>query len=220
MAELWLIRHGQAGALMGDYDQLSPLGWEQARRAGDGWRHLAPVHRVFTGQMRRHRGTAAGFAVGFGGLPAPEALAGCDEFDHQAVIRAALAAGLRPPEEGRGGAFPTFFLGAMGRWASGAHPDEVPEPFAAFQARVEGALDVAAASLGKGERGLVFTSGGVISLLVRRLLDLPLERAFELNLSLENTGFTRVRVGGGRLSLTVLNATPHLDPRAELRTLA
>ena len=44
MSDVWLIRHGQAGDVMGDYDRLSELGFAQSRLAGQRWRHLGPIH--------------------------------------------------------------------------------------------------------------------------------------------------------------------------------
>jgi|GEM_PF-4376968 len=37
MTTLFLVRHGQAGALDGQYDILSELGWTQAERLGNAW---------------------------------------------------------------------------------------------------------------------------------------------------------------------------------------
>jgi broad specificity phosphatase PhoE len=218
MADLWLVRHGQAGEMMGEYDLLSERGWEQARVAGAGWRHIAPVSHTIHGAMRRHRETAQGFAEGFGGLPDPVEDAAWNEFDHQAVIRSALGSGMQPdPSQGRAGFF-RFFLDAMGRWADGDHDADYPEPYADFQARVVAGLERATARLGKGETGVVFTSGGAISAVCRHLLDLTPQKAFTLNLSLVNTGVTRLRVAPGWTTLASLNVHAHLDSRPELLT--
>ena len=218
MGDLWLIRHGQAGEMMGEYDLLSERGWEQSRVAGAAWRHIAPIHHCIHGAMRRHRETATGFAEGFGGLPDAVEDAAWNEFDHQSVIKAALAGGLTPDREaGRAGFF-RFFLDAMGRWASGAHDGDYPESYVAFQDRVVGGLERASARLGKGESAVVFTSGGAISAVCRHLLDLTPEKAFTINLSLVNTGVTRVRIGGGWTTLASLNVHAHFDARPGLLT--
>lgn len=218
MADLWLIRHGQAGEMMGEYDLLSDRGWEQSRVTGAAWRHIAPVHHVIHGAMRRHRETAAGFAEGFGPLPPPIEDDAWNEFDHQTVIKAALSAGMQPDRDaGRAGFF-AFFLDAMGRWADGAHDDDYFESYAAFQGRVVAGLQRATATLGKGESALVFTSGGAISAVCRHLLDLSPRKAFTLNLSMVNTGVTRIRVGGGWSTLASLNVHAHFDDKPDLLT--
>jgi broad specificity phosphatase PhoE len=217
MADLWLVRHGQAGAVMGDYDQLSQLGWQQSRRAGEVWRHLAPVDHVLHGAMRRHRETFQAFGESFGPLPTPIEDPGWNEFDHQAVIQAALTAGLAPGTFRRD-AFFSFFHQAMGRWAEGTFDADYPEPYSVFHARVIAAFDRAAARLGQGQIGVVFTSGGPIAAVTRHLLGLEPRAAFEVNAVLVNTGFTRVRVGEGRASLASLNVHAHLDGVEGLET--
>lgn len=215
MPDIWLIRHGQAGDLMGDYDRLSDLGVRQAQACGARARHLAPVHQLWAGAMRRHHATAAGFGETFGPLPPLQEDPRWNEFDHQDVIRVALGAGLAPPDGQRPG-FLRFFHEAMGRWASGAHDADYGESYAAFQGRVVAAFDALVAGLGPGETALVFTSGGVISGVCRALLDLRPDKAFALNTVLVNTGLTRIRVGDGRRSLATLNAHPHFDEQPDL----
>jgi len=217
MADLYQVRHGQAGDVMGDYDRLSDRGWTQARRAGEGWRHLGVVHQVLHGAMRRHRETAEGFAEAFGGLPEPIEDARFDEFDHQAVVRAYVAEHGMPERPDRA-AFFGFFAAAMARWSGGAHDADYPEGYAAFQARVEEGLSAAAAALPSGATALVFTSGGVVSAVVRQLLGLDPAAAFRVNLTLMNTGVTRLQVGAGRVSLVTLNEVSHLHGHPELLT--
>jgi len=220
MPTIWLLRHGKAGDLMGDYDRLSELGHAQAARAGEAFRHIAPLRRLMSGEMVRQRKTALTFAASFGEAPALEIDGRWDEFDHKSVIRAALDAGLRPPETPDRAVFSSFFGDAMTRWASGEHDADYAEPYRAFQARVHGALHELADSLGSGDTALVATSGGVISTVCRELLDLEPMAAFQLNTVLVNGGMTRILVGRGRLSLSALNIDTHLAREAGLHTFA
>ena len=67
MGEIYLVRHGQASFGAADYDQLSDLGFEQARRLGL-W--LAETGQRFnlavTGALRRHHQTAASCLTALG----------------------------------------------------------------------------------------------------------------------------------------------------------
>lgn len=219
MPDIWLVRHGQAGEIMGDYDRLSELGAAQARAAGAAWRHIGTVDRALAGTMVRHQRTAEEFATTFGDLPARELDARWNEFDHQDVIRVAIAGGLAVPERGgdRAG-FSRFFYDAMGRWAGGEHADEYAEPYAVFQARVEAGLEELVEGLDSGQTAVVFTSGGVISAVARKVWGLRPRTAFEINTALVNTGVTRVRVGQGRVSLATLNSHPQFHARPDLLT--
>ena len=60
MAELFMVRHGQASFGTGNYDQLSALGERQGVWLGEYFaeRGIA-FDRVVTGSMQRHRQTAA-----------------------------------------------------------------------------------------------------------------------------------------------------------------
>ena len=220
MPTIWLLRHGKAGDLMGDYDQLSELGHDQATRAGEAFRHLAPIRRLMAGEMVRQRKTAQAFAAAFGDTPPLEIDGRWDEFDHKSVIWAALQAGLRPPETPDRAVFSSFFGDAMTRWASGDHDADYAEPYTAFQARVRGALHDLSGSLDSGDTALVATSGGVISTVCRELLGLAPMAAFQLNTVLVNGGMTRILVGRDRLSLSSLNIDTHLAREARLHTFA
>lgn len=57
--ELWFCRHGQANTAGGDYDQLSPLGFEQARQTGEFFRDGGMnFDAIWCGSLRRQQETA------------------------------------------------------------------------------------------------------------------------------------------------------------------
>ena len=59
MAQLLLVRHGQASFGASDYDKLSDLGVEQSRALGQFWARCdLPIDNMIAGSMRRHRETA------------------------------------------------------------------------------------------------------------------------------------------------------------------
>ena len=67
MSEIYFVRHGQASLGARNYDQLSPLGWEQARWLGEYFRDRGlEFDRVVIGDMRRHRETLEGISAGMG----------------------------------------------------------------------------------------------------------------------------------------------------------
>ena len=58
MAHIYLVRHGQASFGSDNYDQLSSLGFEQARLLGQWFAHTRQSFgQVVTGGMARHRQT-------------------------------------------------------------------------------------------------------------------------------------------------------------------
>jgi len=91
MGQILLVRHGQASFGSANYDQLSELGYEQARLLGQWYANShQPFHKVVTGGMARHRQTAD---TCLAELPKPlladtEWLTDPDfaEFDHHEVL--------------------------------------------------------------------------------------------------------------------------------------
>ena len=216
MAEITLVRHGQAGDVMGDYDRLSELGQRQAARVAEALRAGPPPDQAWSGAMRRHQLSAAAALPRLDAPPPLQIDPRWNEFDHQDVIRVGLAAGLGQTTSP--GVIPSFFSEAMARWADPAHAHAYHEPYAAFYERVMAGLDALCAGLGHGGRAVVFTSGGVISAVCRSLLGLSPMVSFEINLVLFNSGLTRLRVSGARRSLVQLNLSHHLEGEAGLLT--
>ena len=73
MAQIYLVRHGQASFGSQNYDQLSVLGSEQAKHLGRWWaaRDLS-VSRVVTGKLQRHLQTARACIAEMQGKPEQE----------------------------------------------------------------------------------------------------------------------------------------------------
>ncbi|HET9484029.1 MAG TPA: histidine phosphatase family protein [Xanthomonadales bacterium] len=224
MTELVVVRHGQASFRSANYDQLSELGWRQSRLLGE-W--LAVMHgdtfdAVHAGAMVRHRETGAAIREAYVArglaLPEVEIDEGFNEFDHQAVIRR-YAAGVpehpavRAMAAGRHADARDMFdllRAALVAWASGEIVDGVPEPWSVFQARVRGAAQrLSQACAGHG-RVLVLTSGGVMAQLAQLALDVPNERAVQLNLSIRNSALAEFHAGDDGIKLASWNAVPHL----------
>jgi broad specificity phosphatase PhoE len=223
---LLLVRHGQASYGAADYDNLSERGHEQSRRLGD-WlaRGGHAFGAVVVGGMRRHRQTAQAVAAAFAeagvALPEPREDPGFDEFDHQAVFGAYLA---RDPEHpiavasrsGHPRDVGAMLKAALVAWARDELPG-LPESWAEFGQRVQSAGERLEA-LSEGREVLVLSSGGVISRLAQMALDVPDERAVELNLSLRNSAVSEFHPQGGRLRLGSWNALAHLHGERALWT--
>ena len=73
------------------------------------------------------------------------------------------------------------------------------------------AIDALMARHSKGARVLVATSGGVIALALQRVLGLPDSQVIAANWMVNNSAVTRIRYGGGRVSLTLFNGLAHLE---------
>jgi broad specificity phosphatase PhoE len=81
-----------------------------------------------------------------------------------------------------------------------------------FRDRVDGALREALESLGRGETGLVFTSGGVIACACVLVLGIDPAALPLLNRTSVNGSVTKLIAGGRGVSLVSFNEHAHLEP--------
>jgi len=205
MGEITLVRHGQANSLAKPedaYDKLSDLGRQQAAWLGVHMRaQEPPFDRVLTGSLRRHKETAD--AMGDMGAPAEEDRR-LDEMDYFNLGRAL--------EDRHGVPFPTpeEFAAHVPQVMEAWHAAEIQgrESFASFEARVSGVLEEASAP---GRRVLCVTSGGVIGMMIRRLLGLDPRRMAHILLPIRNSSVHRIHVTPHGTILGSFNAHPHLD---------
>ncbi|MCT8161983.1 histidine phosphatase family protein [Pseudoruegeria sp. SHC-113] len=214
MAELILVRHGQANSTAQDaesYDNLSPLGIEQGRWLGEALQQGAlPFSHTVCGTLRRHHQTAA--AMGQDLRATDPRL---DEFDYFGLAQQMQAEhGIAMPQDGAG--FAAHVPVLLDHWQRRALSD-VAESFNAFETRVAEALNAHTAD---GGRVLLVTSGGVISMALRLVLGLDLAATGKIMLQVMNSSLHRIERIHGQMMLAQFNATPHLDApeRAHART--
>lgn len=214
MAELILVRHGQANSHATDeesYDRLSDLGHQQAAWLGEHMRTTNPqFDRVLTGTLSRQQDTAR--SMGYDGFEVDERL---DELQYFALAEALETQfGVPAPQE------PTEFARhlpeVMDHWSRDMLPG-VPERFSDFSARVNDLIDEICAGHG---RVLAVTSGGVIGMAVRHILGLQNGGLSKIMLQIMNSSMHRVEHVHDMTMLGTFNAVPHLDApdRAHART--
>ena len=203
MGEIILVRHGQANSGARDeesYDKLSDLGHRQAAWLGDYLRDReAGFDKVIRGTLRRHDETARG--MGFAEAEVDARLNEMDYFSLGHALEAAHGVPFPGPDD-----FAAHIPQVMEAW----HRAEIRshESFADFEDRVTSVLQEAAEP---GVRVLCVTSGGVIGMMVRYLLDLDPTRMAHILLPIMNTSLHRIHVMPHGPILAGFNAVPHLD---------
>lgn len=203
MAELLVIRHGQASFGQDDYDVLSDLGHRQSKAVGALLREMGWVpDRLVTGTLTRQKDTLA--SMGFEAVP--EEHAGFNEYDFGDLLQARFNGNV--PELVKGDRKTHFraLRETVFEWQDAAF-DGASETFAEFEGRTEAARAFATDTDAK--RVLVISSGGVIGQLTRAALGANNRHMMELNLQIKNTALTRFMFKGARCSLHEFNATPH-----------
>lgn len=211
MGELILVRHGQASLGASNYDQLSELGYQQAKWLGE---YLAqkdkPIDLIVTGTMSRHLQTAEQIQQQ---LPRCDSLTieGFNEFDFGQIITAYLTAKpdtVIPPDDMR--ALFNLLRAAMVDWSQNKlDPQLLNESWADFSARVQQAM--AQLMQLSARRILVASSGGAIAMALQSVMQFPDATVIDTNLHMKNTGFSQLHFSDGRISVGAFNQIPHLD---------
>jgi broad specificity phosphatase PhoE len=220
MAELYLVRHGQASFGAENYDELSASGVAQSRWLGEYYAQAGlTFDRVVTGTMRRHAQTADALLTAMGGQPAGIVQDdGLNEYDFRALFSAlgesGMASGLLAESSMK-----HFYKGlkqVLQLWSEDKLPGRVPETWAQFQARVERAR-LAIQRCG-GKRVLVVSSGGPIAVFAQQILQAPAAAAIALNMQIRNSSVSQYVFNDSAMSLVTFNTLPHLE-QAERREL-
>jgi broad specificity phosphatase PhoE len=234
MSTLTLVRHGQASFFSENYDQLSPLGEQQARLLGEYWvRRGARFDEVYTGPRVRQIETAAlaGEAFAKAGLawPEPQFLPELDEHQVDRLIKltmsqiakdypdigrmhAAYLAAEAPRDRHR--TFQLMFERVVMLWVAGKVEAPGVESWKAFQERVGGGLRRITDSDARGRSVAAFTSVGAITVSLQLSVDCGDRAAFDMGWRVRNCSITDFVFSRDRLTLDGFNAFPHLEDPA------
>lgn len=231
MSRLFLVRHAQASFLEEDYDKLSPLGEEQARRLGEYWsRQNLQFNRVCAGPRVRQRHTADIVAGAFeeAGRPFPEitSISELDEYDGENVLKRALPTLLETNDQARelceafkmaidshdrSKKFQRLFEWVITRWVGGEFVVPGVESWEQFGARVNRGISQVISESGHGVMAAIFCSGGPIAIAVQRALNLLPQDTLRIMWMSRNASYSEFLFSGDRFTLSGFNAFPHLD---------
>lgn len=215
--KIYLVRHGQASLGAADYDNLSPLGKQQAERLGSYFASRGiTFDAAYGGTLKRHAQTYKGIALSQA-IPDMALRPGLNEYDSEAVIGAICMpeqmAAMKSPKTGEG--YKQHFAmlrRGIGAWMRGESQPVGMTSYADFAAGVMAVLDEVRASTAKSV--LISSSGGPLSSAVAQVLGLSHEAGIELNMRMRNTAVSELLVTPKRCVLLTFNMLPHLDDSA------
>lgn len=222
--EIYLLRHGQASFGARNYDALSDTGHRQADKlAGHLLERDILLDRVISGDLSRQRDTAAAYvraATHRGHRPRVMEHAGFNEFQAEKVVRhylprvtlgqPELADLMKEPDAFRRH-FQPLFVAVIRSWLANEHPHDRVESWVDFRARVRSAMAEILGAVQDGEKLGVFTSGGVISVILQQALGTGDDIMYRLNHRIANASVTRLSFDGDLLHLAWFNHYQHLE---------
>ena len=220
MATIYLIRHGQAQFGMEEYDALSPTGIEQAKILGKSFseRKIIPT-KIISGAMKRHQQTMD-FCLEQMQIEITDKITNDDwnEFDHRDII-AKYEPRYKDIEELKKDIFldkspkekiTEILVGAVTRWTSGQHND-YNESWTSFCERVKNGLQKIENETQKEDVVFVFSSGGSISVIMQKILDLSVQKTFEMQLNIANCSITKLKTSSRGTQLLSFSDYAHFD---------
>jgi len=137
-------------------------------------------------------------------------MAGPDEYDSEAVVRAVFSGELPPATDAESHRQHFRLLReGLARWMDGtARPAGMPS-WREFSAGVAAALDHVRQRF--DGKVLLVSSGGPIATAVAQVLDAPPSSVIELNMRIRNSALTEFAFTPKRHMLVTYNTLPHLD---------
>jgi broad specificity phosphatase PhoE len=231
MGHLVLIRHAQASFLEGNYDRLSSIGEEQARRLGQYWVRLKlSFHGVYSGPRVRQKDTARIVAAVYrdAGLPFPEpvVMEQFDEYHGEAILEHGLPQLLESNNEvrelhrafqnstdsdQRRATFEKMFESVITKWVNGEIVLPTVESWAAFSARVDRGLSQCMSANGRGQQLAIFCSGGLVGVAMRRAFQLSAQDTLRASWMVRNCAYSEFLFTNDRFTLSSFNGFPYLD---------
>lgn len=211
MQQIFLIRHAQASFGTDNYDRLSELGHQQADILGE---YFASRNVTFDylvrGDMCRHEQTAAGI-LRHQQQVVTETDARFNEFDFEQVVTAYLIANptLKPADDAPRSQWYKVLKDAMLAWSADELVNLQGETWQQFNERTFNAFNQSKSTPNK--KIAIVTSGGVIAMLLGRILGVSSAQKINFNLQIRNTSVTQLFCSENQVQLSYFNGIAHLD---------
>lgn len=220
MSTLYLIRHGQASFGSENYDQLSPLGQQQALWLGEYFkaRNIRPS-RLIRGDLQRHRQTANAIEQGLALDIDHDENRHWNEFDFHAIGQQYLLAHPdKVPQQKTVKNFFSVLKQGLLAWSRNEIEGELPETWLEFQHRITRALKSVTEN-NAHETVVVVSSGGAISMALQVLMGFSPETTINLNLQTRNTGVSEIFFNAHQAYVTSFNTLPHLSQPERVKAI-
>ena len=220
MANLLIIRHGQASFGAENYDQLSPLGQRQADLTGEFLRHMGThFSAAYSGDLSRQHETGERVLDQLEDAPELVIDPRLNEIqtDEQIEVmmpllveRDARFADLVATMGSDTKSFQKIIETVFTYWVSPECDIAGIQSWADYHGGVVSAFEGAMASAQSGTDTAIFTSGGTIATIVGYVLKLTSDRVYEFYEPVFNCSITRIIFNSKKCSLSTFNDVGHL----------
>ncbi len=212
MANIYFFRHGQAMLFNSDYDKLSPLGVIQSKRLRKLFKERNILFdEIYSGNLKRQVETSL-YAIDDLLKERIVRDKGWDEYNHSEIINKCnpqiidnitLYQTIFKSENPKL-AVQKLFIDSVQRWTSGEYND-YDESYLDFSIRIENTFNQLVSSVEGKKNIAIFTSSGVISIIMKIILKIEVQRALELQYFIANASTTIVKINSHGSFLKTFN---------------
>jgi len=235
MGKVYFIRHGQASVFSDNYDQLSDLGHQQARKLGTFLKkERVEIDQLYCGPLRRHRETVTGILDGMGISQEVKEIDGLKEHQGYSILKKYMAELMEEDAKIRElvnrpwtdfkdqikhhiRIYEYFSL----KWAQGTYDHLISDefqPWDAFANAASDAYDQVTSETPSGATTLVITSGGPKAIACGKAMQLDTENILRTSWVIYNCSVSEFLINSERTSLSTFNQITYLEDK-EHRTL-
>lgn len=222
MASLFLIRHGQASFGSANYDQLSPLGQQQADETGLFLKRAGVVvHQAFAGTLSRQQETATRVMAHQESTALVQTDARFNEIDNEGQLAELipLLTATHPNlrawlDSGESKSYQKVIEAVFNTWVDPECPPLNTQSWREYRQAAMAALKAVMSSAPSGSNSAVFTSGGTIATLVSAVLGVSDDRVYQFYEPVFNCSITRFIFSQRGVALSSFNDIGHLQYRS------
>ncbi|MFT0211191.1 histidine phosphatase family protein [Pseudomonas sp. F1_0610] len=214
MAHIYLVRHAQAQLNSCNYDQLSPLGEQQALYLAQHWKNLGVCFdQIYCGTLVRQQETCRIIQAHLEHKDSAYCVPELNEYNFHQVIQCYQQSighkesiqQLTSKDQFR------LLRSAIVAWAKDQLSHTTAPSFSQFALQVTSARNLIMQKADNAKKVLVISSGGVIAVWLQTLLGLTPTQAMKLNLQLANTAVSEFYSRGSEMQLIRFNHISHLE---------
>lgn len=225
MAEIFLVRHGQASFGTDNYDQLSELGYQQGKLLGEHFlQQEQQFHGLYSGTLARQQQTAQAlidvYRAAAVELPSLIIDANWNEFDNHAQVEELLPSMLQQyPNLAKDAenmmadkkSFQKILRAVFQHWILEEPQSSTLESWPQARSRFESGLGAVMQQNSSGQSAAVFTSGGVIAAVSAIVMGLGADKVYGLFEPVINASVTRLVHNQHNISLSSFNEHQFLN---------
>ena len=217
MIEIYLVRHGQASFGEKVYDNLSELGMEQSYLLGKHFKYLnLKFDKIYTGTLKRQLQTTLKIIDAANIKIQSEQTDLLNEYDVKSVLEGFVGGrDLTDLELFDKKTHFELLRNSIIAWTQNKIQSGLTETWYEFDRRVEKFLNLIENDK-TSKSVLVVSSGGTISMILKKILNLPSSKFLDFHFQVFNSSYSKLKIDQYGMNMSLFNSIAHLEDGSDL----